>query len=297
MKRYTLFIQVVAIVCLTFCCWLNIAYTASLSIEFATELTFPIQSSFREYGQQETSQEMSSEGGLMLPFDDHLLTIYQHSHLDVHLSLFKDGQEEILWKNDDVMELVGAAASPILGKGHFNLNNSSDILFCYTEDFGIGQSAEHWKQYLLIFFDGKADETFPILLSASDWSVSDEPPYNYYGMKNRPGSERRSFVLLVPESKQGACTLYVWSRVEIFEHLTTNTSASITFLVEAYTLQGTQIVKSDTLSGSHQQTLSAMQSILTDRQEGGEELFFLDFLSKYPLKTQEEWLSWWGMPE
>lgn len=295
MKSHQYCIKLVTIIMSSIFFMTTIAQAAMPPIEFATPLTFPLMPSV----QQEVGVNFSTEAGLMLPLDSRFLILYQRPHLQVALSLFQKGQEHVLWNNADVMELRGPATRPTLGTGRLNNNEILDILFCYTEDYGIGQNSEHWRQYLLLFFDEipEAVNHSNILLSMSDWSMSEETPSYRHGRQGRPGSERRSFVMLFPATKKDPCTLIVWSRIETFEHPSTNTPPSISFQIDTYQFQGMQMVNIDTISDSHSKTIALLRTMIAEKWIHGETPIFLDFSSKSLIKTEEEWFGYWGEPK
>jgi hypothetical protein len=112
------------------------------------------------------------------------------------LLFFKYRQKQILWKID-WLGTSGHVPDPILAAGNFNANQAPDLLFCYSTDRGIGKSAEHWTQYLYLFFDNEQTIEQPFSLAVVDIFLCDPDEEKLSSCK--PSKDRlESLVMLLP---------------------------------------------------------------------------------------------------
>ncbi|MCP4405446.1 MAG: hypothetical protein GY801_50110 [bacterium] len=147
---------------------------------------------------QHLGEEFSPDEGfpiVLLPLNDKLVVWYVHvPDSYAYLSLFDDGQEQILQKS---LDFFGPYTDAILATGFLNQNAILDLLICPTEVIGVGRAAERWKQTLSIFFDEHTMTTPAISLSAVDATIM-----VHFDDCDRPGDcwERRrdSLVMILP---------------------------------------------------------------------------------------------------
>ncbi len=94
---------------------------------------------------------------LTIPLEDGYALFYEETKPEIlYLSIFRDGKETILWELQNggpIMSLL--VPRPVLATMKINSNDSLDLIFIYSTDFGIGKYAESWEREILIFFDGK----------------------------------------------------------------------------------------------------------------------------------------------
>lgn len=248
--------------------------------------------------QRQIGQASSAERVLILPEETQTIVLYDKERFGIFLSLLESGKERLLWKSDiGSFTSGGLVPASVLAAGKLDANPFSDILLCYSIDNGTSNSTEMYEQFLLFFLDGEY-EADPILLSAADWYLRDEEPQYYLTSDGKhAGWKRESLVMLSPATSKTACTISVWSQIHTFDHPPTNTRDSVSFQLLTYQLQNKQIVKTDEITGTHADTVKLLQALITTKRSQGEAPIFLDFSSRTPIKTEEEWFIWWGRPE
>ena len=238
---------------------------------------------------------------LMISKNNSIIALYrEEGNSDVRLSQFDQVKENILWQS--ALAPSGLVPRPFLAEIQFDQNDISDILLSVSYDRGVSNSVENYEQYITLFLNEQDEIEPPILLSASDWahageegSTGNEDVYLDNG-KGQPGFERRSLVMILPSSRTPG-TIIVWSQIETFEHPPTKTPGTVVFRVETYELQNMTMIAKTSTSGSYQDTVALLRSLISARQSLGEEPLLFDFSSPTPIKTPEKWFRKWGIPE
>ena len=241
---------------------------------------------------EELPSTFSSEAAWTLALNGKLIMLYQRPHVNARLSFFTKGQEQVLWDYQGYMSLTGPARPPVLAEGFLNANETPDILFCYTDDKGIGQGAEVWDQYLLLFLDG-TQQTSPLRLSASDWWTDDKPPY-MKGNDGQEASERETEVLLLPAHGTRPCTVILWSCIETYDYPPTNTPHSIIYTIETYQLDGVQFIMTTTETGTSVSTAQTLRTLIEAERAAGTPPILLDFNQRPTdyLASDDDWFAW-----
>lgn len=141
--------------------------------------------------------EFSPEQALELELDDETVLFYHDERSwEAFVVVLQHRQKQILWKID-WLGTSGHVPDPILAAGNFNANQAPDLLFCYSTDRGIGKSAEHWTQYLYLFFDNEQTTEQPISLAVVDIFLCDPDEEKLSSCK--PSKDRlESLVMLLP---------------------------------------------------------------------------------------------------
>ncbi len=136
----------------------------------------------------------------------------------IYLSIFRDGNEIILWQKEDGGSVTSLQVPPpILATMKINSNETLDLIFIYSINQGIGKCSRTWKRELLIFFDSE-NVAKRKGLSSEDVRVDDsEPKFKYYNSDGAaPAHTLSREVFLKPFNRGVGNNIYLWSKREEF---------------------------------------------------------------------------------
>ncbi len=102
---------------------------------------------------------------LTLDMPDANAMYYIDKDWQASLLIYEQGQQKMLLKLKTPYP-SGQMPDPVLISGLFNENKILDILFCHSDDQGIGRAAENWEQNLYLFFDSQETTNNSIPLSS-----------------------------------------------------------------------------------------------------------------------------------
>ncbi len=241
-----------------------------------------------QLGQRLSSEE--EEHVLILPLTEKLGVLYrQKSNGRIYLSVFDQGEKQILWKSDKSLGLITASMTPVLATGLLNLNDIPDLFVCYTDNCGTGRVSECWNQELRFFFDEQSVTSTLIPLSAVDrsfgiWAEDCAQPGDCW--ENR----QEALVLIVPASEGTPGTIYVWSqRYRSEDKPPGATERMYTYEITEYQIRGHHIVEVETTKGGRFQTTELLRSIIWTRREQGNEPLLLNFAFSPYLFDENTW--------
>lgn len=132
------------------------------------------------------------------------------------LSVFRDGAEKQLWSFVDHGVPIESALvpRPSLLLCDLNGNAEPDLMFCHSEDKGVGKESELWQRRLLVFVDGKQIGK-PIDVSGTDFAVHHTKKGAEIGASSdaaKPATRRETVVILSNRTTRTPPRIYIWSR-------------------------------------------------------------------------------------
>lgn len=245
------------------------------------------------------SREFSAEDALFLASENNTFVLYNKGGMTSFLSEFTQGQEQMLWKTTDIVNLTTVLVpKPVLATGHVDNNQEADVILCYSIDLGVSPHAERWEQYMLVFLDGQQKITPSLLLSKMDEAHGDTnvPDSEYFeiGSDGQPASRRETLVLLFPANGTEPCTFILWSRLETYDYPPTNTPHSILYTIDTYQLDSVQFINTKTETGTSVSTAQTLRTLVEAERAAGTPPILLDFNQRPTdyLVSDDDWFAW-----
>ncbi len=133
--------------------------------------------------------------------------------LILYLSVFRGGEEKILWQGKDLGATSVQVDRPILATMKIDSNDLLDLIFIYSTNLGIGSTSEAWERDLLIFYDAESTKKH-IKLSSADVNISVRGEVVKYSDSKgtKPAYTIRREVFLKPFQLNAENIFYLWSR-------------------------------------------------------------------------------------
>lgn len=279
---------------LLFLCWKQIFAHEKQAIQFGKFIT----QSDDAWGKLPFKPELPNESFyakiLTLELPAKTAVFYYDKNWEAILLAYEQGQKRLLWKIHDPYPSSGQMPYPVLAAVLLNANQEFDLLFCHSNDRGIGKSAEHWDQNMYLFIDSQKTTEKPIPLSVVDISLCDSDQADCRGVWER----QDALVLIVPASEDTPGTIYVWSqRYRSEDQPPGATERMYTYQIVEYQVKEDQLVNVETTEGSRLQTSELLRSIIWTRREQGNEPLLLNFAYPPYLFDENTWLNFFTYRE